>query len=1068
MAQLQKLHTGLADRPAIIFVHGLGGHPIDTWRHDSCTEQSFWLHWVGSDTQCDVWTLDYDAALSAWQDNAMPLPDQGDQVLDLLATNTGLANKQLVLVGHSMGGLVIKTVLISGSTKGDARFEALVNRVQGVVFLATPHGGAQLANIAKWAGFVLRTNVQVGDMTLHDAHLRTLTQQFRNHADKHHLSVRSFAETRGVKIAKGVFSFIGINSGPTMVVVDPASADPGIQGSTVVRLVEDHGSICKPDAVGKQVHASVCDFINTLPHLAAPIAPSATALPQSVAPSPSPPTAINVAPREPGRVTSPTDSRLQSREGRLYGRADDVAKVQQFLSGNDPTHPDVALVVGAAGEGKTEVCKAALKAWLAASPASVAYFVELPDLGSVADLVFRIGNAIGNPAVESLGQLQAQLPAALYYLDNLEGIADTPDGIAALRTLAQTPGIRLLASSRLKLATIFGEPIEIDRLPEADALRLFSELWNGAEALPDEAQLAKFVINKLGAHALSVTLVARLGDAYSFATVCKRWDEIGAALASDAQDDTRHGNLEVSLRLTAAALAPKHGTLALWTLAALFDEGLPDELLPQFEQAGGWPSARPHLVAHHVIKRRDGRWHMLPPLARFSLSASMKDADGFSWVACRAPVLDYFLRTAVVADGIATTNEQLAARRELIDLFTALCLAIEYEIQCTKRQSGWLDRIANNLVNTYQFRIGLSRELIVKMLPHLAKSAGPTHRLGDLERRLGRPDEARGLYEKALALYEKQQAGLGQANTLQSLGELERRLGRPDEARRLYEKALALFEKEQDGLGQANTLQSLGELGSQLGRLDEARKLLENALALFEKEHSGLGQANTLQSLGGLESRSGRPDEARRLYEKALALFEKEQAGLGQANTLQSLGELEYGLGRLDVARALYEQALALFENEQVGAGQVRSLQSLGELERHLGRLEEAQKLYERALALSERGQDGLGQANTLRSFGALHREARRYEEALRCYRQAADRYRTEQEPMGLAFTQVGIARCQSALGDANERDLALREALRAAEASGIDGVVQYVVAALVEVTGGKEQAQAWLAAHPV
>ena len=182
MAALTKLHTGLEERPAIIFVHGLGGHSIDTWRHESCTAQDFWLHWVGSDTRCDVWTLGYDAALSAWHDNAMPLPDQGDQVLDLLATNAELANKRLVLIGHSMGGLVIKTVLVSGSTKGDARFERLVNRVQGVVFLATPHGGAQLANIAEWLTFALRTNQQVGDLAIHDAHLRSLNQQFRHYA----------------------------------------------------------------------------------------------------------------------------------------------------------------------------------------------------------------------------------------------------------------------------------------------------------------------------------------------------------------------------------------------------------------------------------------------------------------------------------------------------------------------------------------------------------------------------------------------------------------------------------------------------------------------------------------------------------------------------------------------------------------------------------------------------------------------------------------------------------------------------------------------------------------------
>ena len=67
------------------------------------------------------------------------------------------------------------------------------------------------------------------------------------------------------------------------------------------------------------------------------------------------------------------------------------------------------------------------------------------------------------------------------------------------------------------------------------------------------------------------------------------------------------------------------------------------------------------------------------------------------------------------------------------------------------------------------------------------------------------------IIERGKVLYEKDQAGLGQANTLKSLGDLEKRLGHPDQARTLYDRALVLFEKEQDGLGQANTLQSLGD-----------------------------------------------------------------------------------------------------------------------------------------------------------------------------------------------------------------------------------------------------------------
>lgn len=54
----------------------------------------------------------------------------------------------------------------------------------------------------------------------------------------------------------------------------------------------------------------------------------------------------------------------------------------------------------------------------------------------------------------------------------------------------------------------------------------------------------------------------------------------------------------------------------------------------------------------------------------------------------------------------------------------------------------------------------MSRDLLRSLTPQPDRPASALRVLGDLERRLGRPDEARGLYGSALALYEKQQDGL--------------------------------------------------------------------------------------------------------------------------------------------------------------------------------------------------------------------------------------------------------------------------------------------------------------------
>jgi len=273
MARLEQVHRGKPNQPAIVFVHGLGGDLFDTWVGPGTSRDDCWLHWVGEDTGCDTWTLAYDCALSRWHGQAMPLPDQGTQIAQLLGVHQGLRDRNMVLVGHSMGGLVIKTLITQSQASGDGRARAVLGRIRGVVFVATPHHGSQLASLATAVAAVMRTNAQVGDMSRHDAHLRQLGAAFREQRQTMRLKVAAFAETRDV--VRQVKSWLGLLSRQVGVrVVDPTSSDPGLEGVTAVPLAEDHFSICKPSSRDAQVHyalvAFVKDVIGAEPRLVAP------------------------------------------------------------------------------------------------------------------------------------------------------------------------------------------------------------------------------------------------------------------------------------------------------------------------------------------------------------------------------------------------------------------------------------------------------------------------------------------------------------------------------------------------------------------------------------------------------------------------------------------------------------------------------------------------------------------------------------------------------------------------------------------------------------------------------
>lgn len=260
MARLERAHQGESANPAIVFIHGLGGDLFDTWVGPGTSPDDCWLNWVGTDTGCDTWTLEYDSALSRWHEQAMPLPDQGTQVAQLLAVHQGLRDKALVLVGHSMGGLVIKSLVTQTQAAGDVRARALLSRIKGIVFVATPHQGSQLASLATALSGIARTNAQVGDMSGHDPHLRQLSSAFREQRRTLQMSVAAFAETRDVVWQrKGFLRFLNRQVG--LRVVDPSSSDPGLEGVTTVPLAEDHFSICKPASRDAHIHHALVAFL---------------------------------------------------------------------------------------------------------------------------------------------------------------------------------------------------------------------------------------------------------------------------------------------------------------------------------------------------------------------------------------------------------------------------------------------------------------------------------------------------------------------------------------------------------------------------------------------------------------------------------------------------------------------------------------------------------------------------------------------------------------------------------------------------------------------------------------
>ena len=108
-------------------------------------------------------------------------------------------------------------------------------------------------------------------------------------------------------------------------------------------------------------------------------------------------------------------------------------------------------------------------------------------------------------------------------------------------------------------------------------------------------------------------------------------------------------------------------------------------------------------------------------------------------------------------------------------------------------------------------------------------------KLGHVALDLGDPERARTLFAKSVAVAREADDPLRLAHALRTLGQVNRRLGRPEVAERCYEEALACYDNAATPhpLDHANAVRPMAMLREELGNLDAARVLWRKAAGLY-------------------------------------------------------------------------------------------------------------------------------------------------------------------------------------------------------------------------------------------
>mmetsp|Transcript_1974 Transcript_1974/g.3505 ORF Transcript_1974/g.3505 Transcript_1974/m.3505 type:complete len:814 (-) Transcript_1974:775-3216(-) len=247
---LKPVHPKAVPAVDVIFLHGLRGGPIITWRcqvHGSENEATIWPRdWLGRDfPDARILSVGFDTRFSGWTGRNLHLVDQAEEILFMLDL-ADVGSQPFMFVVHSYGGLLAKQILSLAQNANRSKFARaprLVDKFSGIVFYGTPHRGASFASKFSGAFFenTLKPSGAVSALFPGTKKLDELDKNFRNLVRSKRMedSVISYAEGRGTSIAK-----VGGTHFSTYL-VPPDTAHAGI-GSFEVISGANHIEICKP------------------------------------------------------------------------------------------------------------------------------------------------------------------------------------------------------------------------------------------------------------------------------------------------------------------------------------------------------------------------------------------------------------------------------------------------------------------------------------------------------------------------------------------------------------------------------------------------------------------------------------------------------------------------------------------------------------------------------------------------------------------------------------------------------------------------------------------------------
>ncbi|KAF6116072.1 serine active site containing 1 [Phyllostomus discolor] len=216
---------------------GLGGREQQSWLAEDCPALR-------------IISVEYDTSLSDWRARCpmerKSIAFRSKELLRKLRA-AGVGDRPMIWVSHSMGGLLVKKMLLEASQKPET--SPVVDNTRGIIFYSVPHHGSHLAEYSVNVRYLLFPSLEVKELSKDSPALKVLQDDFLRFAKDKNFQVLNFVETLPTSIGSMI----------QLQVVPAESADLGI--GELIPVDVNHLNICKPQKKDAFLYQRTLQFI---------------------------------------------------------------------------------------------------------------------------------------------------------------------------------------------------------------------------------------------------------------------------------------------------------------------------------------------------------------------------------------------------------------------------------------------------------------------------------------------------------------------------------------------------------------------------------------------------------------------------------------------------------------------------------------------------------------------------------------------------------------------------------------------------------------------------------------